>query len=225
MTIWATRSLSQQARVGGSTTHTHTFTQPSAGQLLYAICMGAVTFTTPSGWTLQQSAVNNGGMYLFSKTATGSETSLTTTVNGANYPSVAVIYAFPSGSTAGLSANKINAGTGSYVGAALTGLTGTNYLGVAGNQNNDRTATNASWGSWSNSAIEDTDVSVVQVTTDGYSAGTAYLEDSVLTSWTPTATVTSFGGTSAEAITFAVSVGAGGGAPAIPPIIVLAPRR
>lgn len=224
MAKWTVRSQSQSAR-NGTTTATFTMTQPTAGSFLTAIFSGAVTFTAPTGWTLERSAVNNGGLYLFTKaSAAGTETTITSTMNGSDYATGAVFYEFPSGSTIAGSLGKTAAGSSAFSGAALTGLTSSAKLlvGVGSQVNNAASA--ISWSAWSNSAVEDTDVFAQRSVTDGYGLGIAYLEDSVLTGWTPTATIT---GTtvSAEAITFAVNVAGGGAAPATPPIIVLAPRR
>jgi hypothetical protein len=85
---------------GGGTVVTGSTFTPTSGRLLVVVCYGAVTFTTPSGWTLPTSgsAVNNGGLYVFYRTAAGSDP-FTTTQNGSNYPVVFDIYEFATGST------------------------------------------------------------------------------------------------------------------------------
>lgn len=224
MAKWTVASLSQQAR-NGTTSHTFTFTQPAAGSFLVAVVAGPVTFTTPTGFTQVQSAVNAGGQYLFTKaSATGSETSITCTTNSANFPAVARIYEFPSGSTILGSLSKVNAGQASFSGAALTALGSSVKLLVGVGSQAATSGTTPTWSAWSNSAVEDTDVNAPFSGNDGYSLGIAYLEDSVLTGWTPTATITSGSLQGAEAITFAVSVAAGG-APATPPILTMQTRR
>jgi hypothetical protein len=219
---WITRSLSQVAR-NGTTAITHTFTPASAGSLLYAVCVGSVTYTLPTGWTLVNSAVNNGVVYVWRKTATAGESSFATTGSGSNFPSTAVIYEFASGSTVGSSAQKINSGTSSFSGAALTGLGASAKL-IIGTGGHDHTqGTIPTWSAWSSSAVEDVDNGFANGATPGHTLGVAYLEDSVLTGWTPTATITGPGTSSAESVVFSVNV-AGATAPALP-IIVLAPRR
>lgn len=221
MAIWTTRSLSQQAR--GTTAVTFTFTAATAGSRLLEVVCGPVTFTTPAGWTAVNSAVNIGGLYVFTKVAAGGETSTAHTINATNEPTVAVVYEFPSGSTVGPSATKTSSGTTSISGAALSGLTGTNllfsFVGAADSSSGGTTGFSA----WSSSAVEDTDVAADWSSNDGYRFGAAYLEDSVLTSWTPTATQAA-GSATAESLTVAVNVAGGAVAPALP-IIVLAPRR
>lgn len=224
MAKWINRSLSQVAR-NGTTTITHTFTAATAGSLLYAVCGGSNVLTTPTGWTLVNSSVNLGGLYVFRKTATAGESSFATTINTANFPSTAIIYEFGTGSTAGTSAQKTNSGIGTFSGAALTGLgAGAKLIIGAGNCDVNSTTTLPSWSAWSSSAVEDTDTGFLAAATNGHSVADAYLEDSVLTGWTPTATVTN-PSVQAESITFSVNaVGGGATAPALP-IIVLAPRR
>lgn len=205
MSKWINRSLSQHA-ADGTSVSTFPFTQPAAGNLLIAVAYGSVTFTTPSGWSQVRSAVNYGGLYIFTKTADGTETSFSCTNNASNYATVAVVYEFPSGSTLIASASKTNAsGTAAFTGAALTGLTGTNLLMSVGGIC-DSSSSAVSWSGWSNSAIEDTDVCVPRGTNDGYGLGIAYLEDSALTSWTPTATIANPPSSTAEAATLAVNV-------------------
>src|SRR6478735_9379450 len=73
---------------------------PTAGNLLVCLVEGAVTSTTPTGWTLPTggSAVNNTGHYVWYRTAAGGDT-FTTTHNGSNYPVLFDFYEFASGST------------------------------------------------------------------------------------------------------------------------------
>ena len=96
MVQWVNRSLTQAPR-NGTTSHTVSFTPATAGNLLVCVVEGAVTSTTPTGWTLPTggSAINNTGLYVWYKTATAAEASLTTTHNGSNYPAGFVIYDSP----------------------------------------------------------------------------------------------------------------------------------
>jgi hypothetical protein len=71
---------------------------PTSGRLLVAICQAAATFSTPTGWTKGSNKVNEDEVVVFTKTATGSETTIDWTQNGARIASVAV-YEFPAGST------------------------------------------------------------------------------------------------------------------------------
>ena len=51
MVQWVNRSLIQAPR-NGTTSHTVSFTPATAGNLLVCVAEGAVTSTTPTGWTL-----------------------------------------------------------------------------------------------------------------------------------------------------------------------------
>jgi hypothetical protein len=190
---------------GGNTTATYTFTQPAAGNLLLAVVYGAVTSTTPAGWTLVQSAVNNGGLYVFSlASAVGTETSFQSTHNGdGNYPTVAVIYEFPNGTSITTSAAGTNLNSIDPALPTVSGLSGTHLLQTFCGEVISSSSAPASFSSWSDSAVEDTDTGVVGPS--GYSLGSAYLEDSALASWSPTAHVIDVGA-SAEGVTVALSV-------------------
>jgi hypothetical protein len=211
MVQWVNRSLIQAPR-NGTTSHTVAFTSATAGNLLVAVVEGAVTSTTPAGWTLPTngSAVSNSGLYVWYKTATAAEASFSTTHNGSNYPITAVVYEFPAGSTWVGAASS----TGGAAGAAnpnLTGLTGTNLLFGANGLDNTGTSTISAVWSGTGSPIEDVDTSVPLSGTDGCWLGVAYVESSTATSFQPTATVTN-APTSKEALTFAVKVAAGSSA-------------
>lgn len=201
---------------------------PTAGNLLVCVVEGAVTSTTPSGWTLPTggSAISNTGLYVWYRTAAGSD-SISTTHNGSNYPVIFHFFEFASGSTFVKSA----AATGVALSDAqptLSGLTGTNLIMAAagGNMANGTGTISAGWGS---GAVEETDTSVAFIpgSTDGYFYTLGYLEDSVLTSVAVSLTVTSSGGVgNLERLTWAVNVAAGGGgAPATPPLLIMQTRR
>jgi hypothetical protein len=214
MVQWVNRSLIQAPR-NGTTTHTVSFTPATAGNLLVAIAEGAVTSTTPTGWTLPTngSAVNNTGLYVWYKTATASESSFTTTHNGSNYPTGFVVYEFAAGSTFVASV----AGTGIASSGAnpnLTGLTGTNLtfgvIGIADSPGNGYTST--AWTA-TGSPVEDVDVDVADSGTTGYGLSVAYVESNTATSFQPTGNATQTGAASTkEALTFAVKVAAGSSA-------------
>lgn len=119
---------------------------PTSGRLLICIVYGAITSTTPSGWTLPQngSAVNNGGLYIFSKEATGSD-ALTTTHNGSNYPAFFDFYEFPAGSTLAGVVNQPAVAASGGAGPVLTGLSGTNWLAAVVGQVGATTINPISW--------------------------------------------------------------------------------
>lgn len=184
---------------------------PTAGRLLLCIVEGAVTSTTPSGWTLPTngSAINNTGLYLFTKTAAGGD-SITTTHNGSNYPIVVTFIEFPAGSTF----VKAAAATSVALAGAnptLSALTGTNWLGAAKatGLSSGLTYSASTWsGSPTPAPIVDT--GVAYATTDGYGFTIAEANASTASSWAPTATMAGSGLINAEALTFAVNVAAGG---------------
>lgn len=219
----------------GTTTHTvspnsgtvssGTLFSPTAGNLLVCLAEGGVTSTTPAGWTLPTggSAVNSSGLYLWWITAAGGDT-FTTTHNGSNYPVVFDFYEFPAGSTFVKAAAATAVANTSSAGPTISSLTGTNLICGSLGHNIPTGATGPSvvWGS----GTELLDVNTLFSTTDGYLYSLAYLEDSVLTSTSMSTTVTVSGGTATtnERLIFAVNVAAGG-APAIPPILVMQTRR
>lgn len=216
----------------GTTTHTvspssgtvaagATFT-PTAGNLLVCVCEGPVTSTTPSGWTLPANgaAINNTGLYVWYKTAAGSD-SLTTTHNGSNWPLVFDFYEFPAGSTFVKAAQSTGVAFNGGAGPTLSSLTGTNSIfGAVGRENTGATTTTCSW----DSGTEQTDSSITLSGTSGYDYGATELDGSTATSAAFSATFSSGAGTT-ERLMFAVNVDAGGGSPAIPPILIMQPRR
>lgn len=223
MAIWINQVTIAAPR-NGSTTHsvdpstgtvvTGTLFTPTAGNLLVCLAEGAVTSTTPAGWTLPSggSAINNTGLYLWYRTAAGGDT-FTTTHNGSNYPVVFSFYEFAAGSAFVSAAAATAVANTSSAGPTISGLTGTNLImGVLGHGcGTDNTAASVAWGS----GVEQVDTFVQNATTDGYLFSVAYLEDSVLTSTTMSTTVTITGtGSSNERLIFAVNVVSGGPLPA-----------
>ena len=199
------RSFVQNAR-NGTTTQSFTISPtPTSGYFLVGIGFGAVTFSTPSGWTSRASAVNSGGLYVFTKTSAGNETVFTTTHNGSNYPSIMAFYQFPSGTT-WVNATTSNTGSiGSANNPALTGLTGNNYVFsvMAAGLNTGSGTNTVAW--TSPYALEYNATPVGLSGTDGYHFSLG-VNKSVTTSSTTPANTGSFSGTSSEAerITFAV---------------------
>lgn len=205
MVAWLNRTVVQAPR-NGTSSHTVDFTPAAAGRLLVCVVEGAVTSTTPTGWTLRASAVNNTGLYVWSKTAAAGESQFVTTHNGANYPVGFTVYEFPAGAAWGTSAQGSGVGHSS-ASPTLSGLTGTNLLcAVYGQVNDSATARTLTWAA---PYVEDVDVNTVLSGTDGYLLGVAFLEASTLTSTSPTPT-NSAGGLTTERVTFAMTMPAGG---------------
>jgi hypothetical protein len=191
--------------VGGSA-----FT-PTSGRLLVVVAEGSVTSTTPSGWTLPSggSAVNNTGLYVWHRTAAGSDTFLTTH-NASNYPAVFDIYEFATGSTFIGSASATGVDSNGGGGPTLSGLTGTHWDAGAVGQGNSSTVDTETilW----DAGVEQADVSVLQVSgTDGYTYSLTAVEDASAASRAFAATSSSNAAT-VERLVFAVSV-AGSGPP------------
>lgn len=213
MALWVNRSLVPAPR-NGTNSHTVEFTPASAGSLLLCVVEGAVTSTTPSGWTLPSggSAVNNTGLYVWWKIASAGESSLTTTHNGSNYPAGFVVYEFPAGSSFVGSVSDASV-LHPAANPPLSGLSGTNLLfGVVGAGAVSTNAAGSTAWSGTPSPTEDFDLLVVQAGSDGYLFSIGYAEDAAVESWQPTGAVTATGTSSTkETLTFAVNVAADSG--------------
>lgn len=130
---WQNRTVLTGSSVdpNGTNSHTCTFTPASSGNFLVAIVAGSVTCTTPAGWSLLVSAVGYTGLYVFTKIASGSESSFTTIHNDSNYAIRGIVYEFPAGTTVINSNSQANVvGGGAISGPHLAGLTGT-YVAFA----------------------------------------------------------------------------------------------
>lgn len=215
MTAWVNRAVYQLPRIA-ATTHTVDPTSstnlvsgvaftPTAGRLLVVIIEGAVTSTTPAGWTLPPlgSQINATGLYVWYRTAVSGSNAFTTTHNAANYPVVVAIYEFPVGSTFVKSNNGQPSATGAQ--PILDTLTGTNLvmsvkaIGLGGGS-----STEYIWSGGGN-PLEDWDLTQPNLVTDGYSASLGYSENYAGSTWQPTATAGVAG--SFEALSFAIKVG------------------
>jgi hypothetical protein len=212
---WVRSSLAQAAPNGG-TSNTYSFLPADAGNLLVAVGYGSVTFTTPTGWTLQSTQVTNGGLYVWSKTATGGESSFASTHNGSNYPTAVVVYEFLAGSTftAALNGTTGSAATAASQSSTLPALTlaansNNTVFGVMGMDAGQLAGMTGST-TWTGPAglAGDVDLLMPGSTTDGYYLATGALQGTATTSCTPTATTTNNKSyfVIREAITFAVTV-------------------
>lgn len=204
----------------GTTTHTVTpssgsavfgtlFT-PTAGRLLVCVVEGSVTSTTPSGWTLPTggSAINNTGLYVWYRTAAGSD-SLTTTHNGSNYPVMFHFFEFASGSTFSGSAASTGVSRSGGAGPTLSGLTGTNWTaGVVGQAGNGMTG-NSTYISWS-AGTELADSVLGNSGTDGYAYGLTATDANTASSASYAATMTANTTDTTERLVFAVKIPSGG---------------
>lgn len=220
MASWIGRTV-VSAPQNASNTHTVAFTPARAGSLLVCVVEGAVTSTTPDGWTLPPdgAAVSSTGLYVWHKVATAGEASLTTTHNASNYAVGFVIYEFNAGSTFVKSATGTNA-TPAGPGATLTGLTGTNTtFGAVGVPVPYFTeAPNTTW-SGTPTPIEDVDINAPRTDADGYILSVAAVDENPNSSFAPTgAVVGGSTGNSKESLAFAVKAMVGN-----PPTVVTIP--
>lgn len=205
MASWLQSTIVQAPR-NGSLNHTVSFAAATSGNLLLLVMEGAVTHTTPSGWTRKIQALNQTELSVYTKTASASESSFTTTHNAADYPIVAIIYEFVAGSTwvGGVGATGLNTQTG--VNPTLSGLTGSNVLfGAVGITSNAGQGANSTTWSGTPTPIEAVDLQVVNNTvTDGYGFSLCYVEDTTATSFSPLGNM--LYGATKEAVTFAINV-------------------
>ena len=177
----------------GTTTHTVTpsagtvvagsaFT-PTAGRMLVCVAEGAVTSTTPTGFTLGGSAVNNSGLYVrYDLSAAGGDT-ITTTHNASNYPVVFDWYEFPASTTWSGAVSATGVSTTGGAGPTLSSLTGTNQIYAAVGQATPSITHTITWSAGTDIA----DTSVAFSSTDGYTYSCAELVDSTASSWSSAA--------------------------------------
>lgn len=208
-TSWISRTVLSGSSIAanGTSSHTCTFTTASAGNLLVAVMGGGVTFTTPTGWTLVTSAVNSGGLYVFTKTASGSESSFSTTHNASDAAIKGVVYEFFAGSAVlGTAGSQINIDPNAVrTGPDTTGLSGT-YTRFAARTQIVTSADNVPSTAWTVPSVKDYDAYVPQGSATGISLTIAFDDGVTGSSFTPSANTTSSIGTGLEGVSFAVSV-------------------
>lgn len=191
---------------------------PFAGRMLVCAAYGAITLggtsganaTPPSGWTKpggnSGEAVNNGGAYVWYRTATATTADRVTAVtNGSNYPAIFEFWEFENGSTWAGQAFSINVASGG-AGPSVAGLTGTNWTcGVMGSCVSATAGTGSV--TWAN-GVEQVESLALKSGTDGYLYSSTAIEDDAATSRSIAATFTAPSGAPAERIMFAVKVAA-----------------
>lgn len=216
MPSWVNRTILSGSSIdrNGTNSHTCTFTPATSGNLLIAVVAGGVTSTTPSGWTLVQSAVNFCGLYVFSKTASASESSFSTTHNSTNYPIEGIVYEYYTGSaiigTPGTATGQ--ARNTSVTGPNATGLSGT-YTSFAARAFNLGTgAGSIASCAWTTPSSEDYDAYIDgNLSTDGIELTIAYDDSSTGSSFTPSSVLSVNTGITGEGVSFALSVAAPAG--------------
>lgn len=106
MATWINRSQGQSARNGG-TGHTLTVDQPAADSFLVLLVSSpSPPASAPSGWTQEVTAVSNGGITAFTKTAAGTETSIGLTLSHNNFAVEYAMYEFYEGTAWGGDASQ-----------------------------------------------------------------------------------------------------------------------
>lgn len=201
---------------GGTVVAGTAFT-PTAGRLLLCVAEGAVTSTgtsggggstAPSGWsggaaTSGYNAVNYSGLYLWYKTAAGSD-SVTAYHNGSNYAVAFEFIEYSAGSTVLGSASAVGVSASGGAGPSLTGLTGT-YDAYAAIGQTVSSASGSYSVSWSaGTKILDT-FKLNASSIDGYLLSTANIQNRTGASWSSTATST-YTVTTAERLVWAIRV-------------------
>lgn len=193
----------------GTDKHTCTFTTATSGNYLVAVVAGAVTFTTPTGWTLLGSAVSNAGLYVFARTARGGESSFSTSHNGSDYAIQGVVYEFMAGTVFLDSASaNTQAKNTPVTGPQVSGLTGT-YTRFAARSYNQPAANTTFSVAWTLPTVEDYDVSMpYNGVTDGAGLSIAYDHNSTGASFNPSSTLTTANnsGTIGEGVSWALRI-------------------
>lgn len=206
---WRQRTVLSGSSINanGTTSHTCTFTAATSGNFLVAIVAGAVTFTTPGGWTLLTYSVGNGGLYVFTKTASSSESSFSTTHNASNYPIKGVVYEFVTGTSA-IGSNSTTGMTETATGPQVSSLTGT-YTRFSARGWVMANTNSSSSTVWTLPSVEDYDDYAPDggASNDGIALTIAYDDNSTGSSFNPSSTMTATNtGGSGEGVSFALNV-------------------
>jgi hypothetical protein len=195
---------------------------PTAGRFLACFVSGAVTSTTPTGWTLDANgaAINNSGHYVWYRTSAAGSDVITTTHNAANYPILFDFYEFAAGSTFAKAAFATAVASGG-AGPTLSALTGTNWTVGSLDTNTNSTGT---WSTTWTTGTKLVDTFAAASGSEGYEYSLTAIDADTATTraYSATFTTTSTGG-SAERIVFAVAAVAG--AAAAPRIRTIGKRR
>lgn len=197
MAIWLNHVTIAAPR-NGTTSHTvdpssgtvvagATFT-PTAGRMLVVVVEGAVTSTTPAGWTLPSggSAINITGLYVFYLLSAAGSDTISTTHNASDYPVVYDFYEFVEGSSFVSAAAATGVDLQGGAGPSLSSLTGMNHLAAVCGINFTASSGTGTM-SWSR-GLEAVDTYVVGGSADGYIYGSAYEAASYASSFSSAST-------------------------------------
>jgi hypothetical protein len=209
MSSWVNRTVLSGSSVNanGTTSHTCTFTAAAAGNFLVAIIAGSVTSSTPTGWTLQVSAINNTGLYVFTKTAGSGESSFSTTHNSSDYAIKGIVYEFAAGTTF-LNGNQAVglAQASTITSPGVTGLSGT-YTRFSARAQGMTNANSDCTVSWTTPTGQDYDSYIVKATNDGVFLGIGTDDNASGSSFTPSYFITTNNSSgTGEGISFALNV-------------------
>lgn len=223
----ATTTHTVSADGTGGTVVSGTGFTPTSGRLLLCSVEGAVTSSTPTGWTLPTngSAINGTGLYVWWRSASAtSADQVVTTHNDSNYPVMFHFLEFLATSTFVSAATAINVASGS-AGPTLSGLTGSNWLAASLGAGMGTTQGATSSTVWS-TGTEQVDTSTPNASgTDGYLYSLSFTADYASATYSSTATMT-FAGSAVAAERLVFAVNAAGGAAVNPlPEMAMAPIR
>lgn len=119
MSRWIQKSFVATTATG--TNATINFGAAASGNFLVAVATSNTTLSTPSGWTLSETAIGDQALYLWTKTATPAENQLVVTRSVADIAIATVVYEFPAGSTVIASDPSVDF---NLSGVAVAGLSG-----------------------------------------------------------------------------------------------------
>lgn len=220
MAKWTRRTTTAIAQ--GLTSVSGTFPAPAVGSLMLAHAVSGAVISTPAGWTLLEDSVADTGTYVWTKIATGAETSIAMTLSGPA-PTIVTVYEFPAGTTVAASSFQTKVNRSGVAATGLTGLDGSSHLLMHfGSWTNPTASPPATTLGWSDATVTDvwqsragTSMSIFQ--------GIGYRESSTLTSWAPTTVLGSTTGidVNSERITVALTVAAPAATPLATPTVTI----
>jgi len=177
---------------------------PTAGRFLLCVVSGAVTSTTPAGWTLPTngSLVSGTGLYVFYKASAAGGDTLTTTHNGSNYEVIFHFFEFPA--TTAFQDAQNGSLTKTQAHSTVSGLTGTTNVAMGAKALGNPAASGAISATWNLSMTEALDLATGSGPTDGVWLGIGYRENYSSATFQPTCTVTTAAAGNMESVTWVV---------------------
>jgi hypothetical protein len=172
---------------------------PTSGRFLKSSCYGGITSGSntsvptapPTGWTAptNNQAVNNGGLYVWKRTASATSADQLVLTHASNYPIVVEFWEYAAGSDINTMAFAVSVANGA-TGPALSAQTGTHTFWAYGGTGmaSSGTAPGATFASG-----QVTQAQTTWSTTDGYEYATADLEGSTAATYSNAYTATGTG--------------------------------